>query len=300
MIYTVTFNPSLDYVMKIDHIKQGEVNRSSIEAIYPGGKGINVSLVLSALGLESKALGFTAGFTGKEIERYLEESGCYTDFIRLKTGITRINVKIKSKLETDINATGPEIDEGSLNQMINKLDSLESDDILVLAGSIPAGVSDDIYERILGRLEGRDILFVVDATGKLLLNVLKYRPFLIKPNIFELSELFGVKIETGEEAAIYAKKLIEAGAQNVLVSMGADGAVLAAADGKIYRQSAPCGKAVNTVGSGDSMVAGFICGWCECNSYETALKYGIAAGSASAFCEWLADGEQIKKLIREN
>ncbi len=285
--------------MKIDHVEQGEVNRCGAEAIYPGGKGINVSLVLSALGLESKALGFTAGFTGKEIERYLEESGCYTDFIRLETGMSRINVKIKSELETDINANGPKIDEGSLNQMMKKLDSLESGDILVLAGSIPSGVADDIYERILDKLDGRKILSVVDATGKLLLNVLKYRPFLIKPNIFELSDLFGVKIETEQEAEMYAKKLIESGAQNVLVSMGADGAVLAAADGRIYRHSAPCGNAVNTVGSGDSMVAGFIFGWCESNSYETALKYGIASGSASAFCEWLADGEQIKNFIRD-
>ena len=296
MIYTVTFNPSIDYIMKVPQFISGNINRSQSETVYPGGKGINVSIMLSNLGIKSRALGFTAGFTGSEIERMLQLQGCDTDFIRISHGMSRINVKIKTDTESDINGQGPSIDQTSADMLFSKLDSINDGDIIVLAGSIPKDLPNDIYEKILEKMSGRNITAIVDATGELLLNVLKYRPFLIKPNNFELAELFGKTDLSKPDIILYAKELQNMGARNILVSMGGDGAILVTEAGAVLEKSAPEGQAVNTVGAGDSMVAGFIKGWFENGSYENALKMGIAAGSASAFSEWLASNEQIYKI----
>ena len=288
MIYTVTFNPSLDYIVGTEGFQLGNTNRTVSELMLPGGKGINVSTVLKNLGIESTALGFTAGFTGEEIRRRVGELGFRSEFIDVGNGFSRINVKMKEFDGTEINGQGPVIGEEAVGRLLERLDSLEEGDTLVLAGSIPSSMPDSIYSDILARLEGRGIVFVVDATKDLLLNVLKYRPFLIKPNHHELGEIFGVELENREDVVPYAERLQEQGAQNVLVSMGGKGAVLLDAEGNVHMLPVPKGTLVNAVGSGDSMVAGFLAGWTEKKDYEHAFKMGISAGSASAFSELLA------------
>lgn len=298
MIYTLTLNPSLDYTIVLDNFHIGKVNRTAEENLYPGGKGINVSIVLKRLGVESVALGFLAGFTGDEIERLAKEAGCSTDFIRLKDGYSRINVKIRMGKESEINARGPEITGEDMDALFGRLDGLAPEDLLVLAGSIPAGLPSDSYERILRRLKEKKVKAVVDAEKDLLVNALKYRPFLIKPNRDELGAIFGVKLKSGDEIIHYAKRLQKMGAENVLVSMAGDGAILAASDGRILRALPPSGKVVNSVGSGDSMVAGFLAGYLHTGDFENALKVGICAGSATAFSEWLAPPDRIEKLLK--
>lgn len=299
MIYTVTFNPSLDYVIQVDKLVPGEINRTTHEAVYPGGKGNNVSVILSNLGHSSKALGFTAGFTGEALENMLKEFGCDTAFIRLPEGSTRINVKINAGEETEINGQGPVITEEAQSALFEQLDALKEEDILVLAGSIPNTLPSDIYERILEYLQGRGIHFVVDATKELLLKVLKYHPFLIKPNNHELGEMFGVTLKTRDEIVTYAKKLQEMGAENVLVSMAGDGAILLTEDGIIYKAKPPKGKVLNSVGAGDSMVAGFLTGYLNTGDYEKAFRLGVVTGSATAFQYWLATKEDIVALMED-
>ena len=299
MIYTVTFNPSLDYVMHLDEFVPGMTNRSSQESISCGGKGINVSIVLRNLGVESVALGFAAGFTGEEIIRGLKQHGCQADFIQLEQGLSRINVKFKGKNESEINANGPTIPPEAVEKLLCRLDQLEKDDILVLAGSIPSTLPDDIYQQIMKRLQAKGVHFVVDATRDLLKKALPYHPFLIKPNNHELAELFGVELHSNEEILSYAKKLQEMGARNVLVSMAGDGAVLAAEDGSVYESPAPKGKVINSVGAGDSMVAGFVAGYFKHQNYREAFRMGVATGSASAFSPDLATQEQVDEVLKQ-
>lgn len=298
MIYTVTFNPALDYAIGVEALEQGKTNRAAYEQLLPGGKGLNVSTVLNNLGLENTALGFIAGFTGAEIKRSFEACGGRSDFIALKDGISRINVKIKSTEETEINAAGPVIDHASLSKLMDKLDLLKNGDLLVLAGSIPASMPVSCYQDIMKMLADRDIFIVVDATKDLLLNVLPYRPFLVKPNNHELGELFGVTLASREEVVPYAKKLQEKGARNVLISMAGEGAVLIAENKEVFLCDAPKGIVKNSVGAGDSMVAGFIAGWYEKRSYAHAFKMGLASGSASTFSEKLATKSEIEKIYR--
>lgn len=299
MIYTVTFNPALDYAVGVKNLEPGMTNRSYFEKLLPGGKGLNVSTILTNLNIDNTALGFIAGFTGQEIERRFREKGCKSDFITLKSGFSRINVKIKSDKETEINASGPDIDNGSLEALMDKLDGLKGGDTLVLAGSIPPSLPDSLYSDILKRLSGRDIMFVVDATRDLLMNVLEYRPFLIKPNNHELGEIFDATLNTREEVVPYAEKLVKKGARNVLVSMAGEGAVLVSESGEIIKSPAPKGKVINSVGAGDSMVAGFIAGWHESQSAEHAFKLGVASGSASAFSEELATKDEIEIVYKQ-
>lgn len=299
MIYTVTFNPSLDYIVSVEDFKLGLTNRTSFELILPGGKGLNVSMVLGNLGIQNTALGFAAGFTGEEIIRRVEEMGVKSDFIPIDNGISRINLKLKSIDGTEINGCGPVISDEAVQQLMEKLDILEKGDVLVLAGSIPGSMPDDIYKRIMARLDGRGVMIVVDATKDLLVNVLEYHPFLVKPNHHELGEIFQTELKTREEVVPYARKLQKMGAVNVLVSMAGEGAVLAAGDGSIWDAPAPKGKLVNGVGAGDSMVAGFLAGWLEKQDYRHAFYMGISAGSASAFSELLADREQIETVYQQ-
>ncbi len=296
MIYTVTFNPSLDYIVSVEDFKLGITNRTSSELMLPGGKGINVSTVLGNLGIENTALGFAAGFTGEEIIRQVEHMGIRSDFIMVPDGISRINLKLKSIDGTEINGSGPEISEAAVAELMEKLEVLGEEDVLVLAGSIPSSMPDDIYRRILKRLQGRGVTAVVDATKNLLLNVLEYRPFLVKPNNHELGEIFQVELWDRKSVVSYARKLQEMGAQNVLVSMAGEGAVLAAQDGTVYETPAPEGTLVNGVGAGDSMVAGFLAGWMEKQDFRHAFYMGVSAGSASAFSERLATREEIKHI----
>ena len=297
MIYTVTFNPSLDYIVRLDQFTAGEINRVNYEQVLAGGKGINVSIVLHNLGHESTALGFVAGFTGDEIERQLDAFSVRHAFVRLDAGFSRINVKAKAQSETEINGQGPDISEAKQQELFAQLDRLGAGDTLVLAGSIPKTLPDDIYERIMARLAGRGIRIVVDAEKKLLLNVLKYHPFLIKPNNHELGDMFGVTLKTDEEILTYAKKLQEKGAENVLISMAGNGAILLTADGKSYKSPAPKGKLVNSVGAGDSMVAGFLTGCIEhADDLAEAFALGVATGSASAFSENLATRPEVEAL----
>lgn len=299
MIYTVTFNPSLDYIVSVDDFKLGLTNRTSSELILPGGKGLNVSMLLGNLGIENIALGFEAGFTGKEIIRRIEEMGVRSDFISIPDGISRINLKLKSIDGTEINGCGPKISVQDVQKLMEKLDGLTEKDVLVLAGSIPKSMPDDIYRQIMKRLKGRGITIVVDATRDLLVNVLEYHPFLIKPNNYELGDIFNTEIKTREEVIPYAKKLQKMGAANVLVSMAGEGAVLVAENGEVFEKPAPVGKLVNGVGAGDSMVAGFIAGWLEKKDYEHAFYMGISAGSASAFSEMLATKDEIEKVYQQ-
>lgn len=297
MVYTVTFNPALDYVVRMDSFQAGEVNRTTSEEVQFGGKGINVSTVLRNLGVDNVALGFLAGFTGQALDQGLRKAGIQTDFIWLEEGLTRINVKIKAGQETEINGRGPVIPDAALDALFSRLDQLKEGDILVLAGSIPTSLPDDIYQRILARLEGRGILSVVDATRDLLCAVLPYRPFLIKPNNIELGEIFGRTLQNDQEILDCARQLQERGARNVLVSMAGDGSLLLDEAGGCHRLGVPKGQVRNSVGAGDSMVAGFLVGWLNEHSYEAAHRMGTAAGSATAFSDGLATGEQVKALL---
>ena len=299
MIYTVTFNPALDYVVFLDGLKLGDINRTTRESIYYGGKGINVSTILNTLGMETTALGFVAGFTGKAIEDGLNAQGMHTDFIHLPEGKSRINVKVKHGDETEINGQGPVITQEAIDALFEKLNALREEDVLVLAGSIPNTLPEDIYERILAALSGKGIRIAVDATKDLLLNVLKYHPFLIKPNNHELGEMFHTVCETREDIEHYARELQKMGARNVLISMAGDGAILITEDGGSIRMGTPKGKVVNSVGAGDSMVAGFLAGYPKNGNYEEALKTGTAAGSATAFSEGLASREMFEKMLAQ-
>ncbi len=296
MIYTVTFNPSLDYIVTVDDFKLGLTNRTTTELMLPGGKGINVSIVLSNLGVKNTAFYFSAGFIGEEITRRIEESGINADYIQVEKGNSRINLKLKSIDGTEINGMGPDITEDNVEELMKKLDQVTRGDILVLAGSIPSTMPDSIYSDIMERLENRGVKIVVDATKDLLLNVLKFKPFLIKPNNHELGDIFGVELKTRESVIPYAKKLQEMGAKNVVVSMAGEGAVLIGSDGSVVMSEAPKGTLVNGVGAGDSMVAGFIAGWLQDGKLERAFKMGLAAGSASAFSEYLATKEEVMKI----
>ena len=298
MIYTVTFNPALDYLVNVDRFTLGAVNRTVQEHIFYGGKGINVSAVLANLGYESVALGFVAGFTGEEMERGVKTLGFGSDFIHVVKGMTRINVKLKAEQETEINGIGPEITAGDVEQLFDKLDRLGQGDILILSGSIPTILSDTIYEEIMARLDGRGVRIVVDATKDLLLNVLRYHPFLIKPNNHELGEMFGVELHSDEEIVHYARILQERGAVNVLISMAGDGAILVAEDGRVLKRKPPKGTVRNSVGAGDSMVAGIVAGYLGSGDYAEALKLGTASGSASAFSDGLATKADIMNLYQ--
>ena len=307
MIYTVTFNPSLDYIVEVNNMTLGATNRTSFEQMLPGGKGLNVSFVLKNLGFDTTALGFLAGFVGEEIEKRVAETGVTCEFIKLTEGCSRINMKVRNVDGTEVNGMGPEIPAEKVQQLLERLDSLKKEDILVLAGSIPSSMPATIYSDIMARLckddeaNGNAPLMVVDATKDyLLLNVLPYRPFLIKPNHHELGELFEVKITTREEAVPYAKKLQEQGARNVLVSMGGLGAVLVDEEGGVHLSEAPEGVVVNSVGAGDSMVAGFLAGWLEKKNYEYAFHMGLSAGSASAFSEKLATSEEVAMVYQKS
>lgn len=299
MIYTVTLNPSVDYVIKVDKLTTGNINRVNEEHVYPGGKGINVTRILKSLDNDNIALGFVSGFTGDYIINSLQELNLKSDFIKVKEGFTRINVKVKSEEETEINGQGPKISEEELNQFYKVIDKLVDGDILILSGSIPSCLDERLYESIMKKVEDRDIKVIVDATKNLLLNVLKYKPFLIKPNNHELAEMFNVELNSTEDVVFYARKLKEMGAQNVLISMGKDGALLVTENDEIFASSVAKGEVVNSVGAGDSMVAGFIAGYLKSNSYEEALRLGAASGGATAFSSDLATREFIDKLVDE-
>lgn len=297
MIYTVTFNPAIDYVVHFDRLQVGEINRNVSEEFQFGGKGINVSNVLRTLGFDTVALGFVAGFIGEGFEKGLAEMGLRTDLIHVKEGMTRINVKVKAAEETEINGIGPIITEADMEELNRKLDAIGPDDVLVLSGSIPKCLAGDTYERIMARLDGRGIRIAVDATRDLLVNVLKYHPFLIKPNNHELGEIFGKVLKTDEEITECARKLQEMGGRNILVSMAGDGALLLDENGQTHRIGCPKGKVVNSVGAGDSMVAGFLAGWLASGDYGYALKLGTAAGSATAFSIGLAKKPLVDELL---
>ena len=299
MIYTVTLNPSIDYVIKFDNLTTGNINRVNEEHVYPGGKGINVTRILKSLDNDNIALGFVSGFTGDYIINSLQELNLKSDFIKVKQGFTRINVKVKSEEETEINGQGPKISEEELNQFYKVIDKLVDGDILILSGSIPSCLDERLYESIMKKVEDRDIKVIVDATKNLLLNVLKYKPFLIKPNNHELAEMFNVELNSTEDVVFYAIKLKEMGAQNVLISMGKDGALLVTENDEVFASSVAKGEVVNSVGAGDSMVAGFIAGYLKSNSYEEALRLGAASGGATAFSSDLATREFIDKLVDE-
>lgn len=300
MIYTVTLNPSIDYVVNMEQLVEGMVNRVSTEHFYAGGKGINVSQILNQHGISNRALGFISGFTGNFIEGSLKEKGIDTDFIRLSEGYSRINMKIKTTTdETEINGMGPHIPKTEIDKLYRQLDLLTADDTLVLAGSIPATLPDDFYEKMMEHVQDRGVKVVVDATKNLLLNVLTYRPFLIKPNHHEIAEMFGVTISTTEDLLQYGNRLKDMGARNVLISMGVDGAILLAENGEVYRSNVPKGVVKNSVGAGDSMVAGFIAGYEKTQCYEQALRLGAASGSATAFSSDVATAEEILALVKE-
>lgn len=297
MIYTVTFNPSLDYILDLPEIDMNHVNRTSGERILPGGKGINVSIVLHNLGVDNKAICFTSGFTGDALKTLLQQRDMNADFISLEEGLTRINVKIRSGGETEINGQGPEIKSENIAELYEKLGYLDDDDYLVLAGSLPDTMSSTTYMDIMQMLQYNNSRIIVDATGELLLNVLPYKPFLIKPNNHELGRLFDVEISSKEDAVKYAGLLMEKGAKNVLVSMSAAGAVLVTEDGRVFEADAPQGEVKNSVGAGDAMLAGFLAGYTECEDFERAFKMGICAGSASAFSEEMATKDEVMELF---
>ena len=297
MICTVTFNPSLDYDVQVDDMRLGVINRTTSEVILPGGKGINVSVVLKNLGHESRALGFVAGFTGAEIEARLDKMGVGHDFIHVADGFTRINMKIKSGEETEVNGQGPRISVTEIDQLFARLDELGEGDTLVVSGSVPGTLPSDLYERIMARIEGRGVRVVVDAERDLLVRVLPYRPFLIKPNNIELGDIFGVELVTREEVVPYAHRLQDMGARNVLVSMAGEGGVLVDEEGGVHMSAAAKGTVVNSVGAGDSTVAGFLAGYMETGSYEMAFRMGLATGSASAFSAQLASRAEVEELM---
>ena len=297
MIYTVTFNPSLDYIVSVDDFKLGLTNRTSSELMLPGGKGINVSTVLMNLGIENTALGFTAGFVGKEIIRRLHEMGVKSEFIQISEGVSRINLKLKSIDGTEINGAGPVISKDKVEELMKKLEELGEGDVLFLAGSIPSSMPDDMYQKIMAKLDGKGVMIVVDATRDLLLNVLEYHPFLIKPNKQELAEMMNLENLSKEDIVKNAFELQKRGARNVLVSMAGEGAILVTEDGNVYSSAAHKGNVVNSVGAGDSMVAGFIYGYLKNKDYKEAFETGLCAGSASAFSENLATKEQVEELL---
>ena len=304
MIYTITFNPALDYITQVENFKIGEINRTKTETILPGGKGLNVSIVLKNLGIENTALGFVAGFTGEELIRKMESQGVKTDFVKVEKGITRINIKISSMSEntveeTALNGMGPQITKGDIDVLFEKIQKMSTKDMVILSGSIPKNMNNDIYEKICKKLNKKGITFIVDSTQELLMNVLKYNPFLIKPNKEELEETLNCKISTKEDIIDAAKKLKDMGAQNVLVSLGDDGALLLTKEDETYYSKVPKGQLVNTVGSGDSMVAGFLAGYYQTQDYEYALKVGVAAGSATAFSIRLATKEDVDLLLKQ-
>lgn len=298
MIYTITFNPALDYITEVEKFEIGKINRTKEEKILPGGKGLNVSIVLKNLEIESTAISFIAGFTGEELENRLKQYGIKTDFIKVKEGITRINVKINSDKETAINAQGPRITQENIEQLLQKIEKIKETDLVILSGGIPKGIKKDIYEIISKKVYEKKATLVVDTTQELLLSVLKYKPFLIKPNKEELEETFQVKIQTKEDIIKYATKLQKLGAKNILVSLGKDGAVLVTEE-KQFFSKAPKGRLINSVGAGDSMVAGFIASYSQHKSFEEALKMGIATGSASAFSNNLATKQEVENLLKE-
>lgn len=300
MIYTVTFNPSLDYVVDVPDFQVGRVNRTKREILYPGGKGVNVSIVLKHLGYENTAIGFLAGFTGEHIEGLLKEEGIATDFIQVQKGYSRINVKLRAAKETEINGQGPEIASDDIRKLYQKLDNLKKGDVLVLAGSIPDVMPESMYMDIMEHLQDRGLKIVVDATKDLLCNVLKYHPFLIKPNNHELAEIFQVELNGKTDVIVYAKKLQDMGAENVLVSMAGEGAVLVTKDGSIYESEAPAGIVRNSVGAGDSMVAGFLAGYLQTEDYAQAFQMGVCTGSASAFSDTLATREEVERLLERH
>ncbi len=297
MIYTITWNPSIDYIVSVKEFRVGEVNRAVSESMFPGGKGLNVSMVLKNMGVDNTALGFIAGFTGKEIERQVKQAGVRSELIHVPCGCSRINLKLKSNQETEINGCGPEIKEKEIKELYQKLGQLKEGDILVLAGNIPNSMPMDSYKKIIKPLAGKGILFVIDAEKELLSQTLEFQPFLVKPNQYELGGLFHVECRTKQEVTIYAQKVREMGARNVLVSMASEGAILLTEEGNIYYMPAPKGEVKNSVGAGDSMVAGFLAGWVEKKDYFYALKKAVSAGSATAFSEWLATKEEIEKIL---
>lgn len=304
MIYTITFNPALDYIAQVENFKIGEINRTKTETILPGGKGLNVSIVLKNLEIENTALGFVAGFTGEELIRKMESQGVKTDFVKVEKGITRINLKISSMSEnqvkeTALNGMGPQITKNDMDILFEKIQKMSTKDIVILSGSIPKNMDKDIYEKICKELKEKGITFIVDSTQELLMNVLKYNPFLIKPNKEELEETLNCKISTKEDIVNAAKELKKRGAQNVLVSLGDDGALLLTKEDETYYSKVPKGQVVNTVGSGDSMVAGFLAGYYQTQDYEYALKVGVAAGSATAFSIRLATKEDVDLLLKQ-
>lgn len=297
MVYTVTLNPAIDYVINMDNPILGTINRSENETIYCGGKGINVSTVLKELDVQSTATGFLAGFTGREIEETMKKSGIETDFVHLENGFSRINVKLRADEETDINTQGPNVSDYDLHLLIKKLEDITQQDILVLSGSTPKNADDSLYAKILSKVSKSGVLTVVDSTGKKLLSTLEYKPFLIKPNISELMETFNAKISSLHDVEKYAIKLQTLGAKNVLVSMGDKGSVLFTDNKQVIMQSAPQGECVDTVGAGDSMVAGFIAGYLKTNDYKYALKLATACGSATAFSRGLCKKNQIFQML---
>ena len=297
MIFTVTFNPSLDYIVRVDEMRLGTINRTNYEQLLPGGKGINVSIVLGNLGHPSRALGFSAGVTGVALEKLLADTGVDADLVHVKAGFTRINAKVKAVEETEINGQGPRIAPEDVEALFSKLDVLGQDDTLVISGSVPNTLPSDMYEQVMERLAGRGVRIVVDAERDLLTRVLPYRPFLVKPNNHELGDIFGVTLKTRDEVVPYARRMQEMGAQNVLVSMAGEGGVLVAADGQVYQSPAAKGTVVNSVGAGDSCVAGFLAGLMETGSYQTAFRMGLAAGSASAFSDHLATRPEVEDLM---
>lgn len=299
MIYTLTFNPSLDYIVTTDEMKLGEINRTNSELILTGGKGINVSIVLRNLGIDSEILGFIGGFTGDQIEKMLVADNCKTNFIKTEKGISRINVKIKALEETELNGIGADIGDEELSELYKKLEELKDGDFLVLGGSVPSTLPDNIYEIIMSKLEEKNVEIIVDATKDLLLNTLKYKPFLIKPNNHELGEIFNTTLKTEEELIINGKKILDMGAKNVLISRAGDGAILLCGDGKIYTSETAKGNVINSVGAGDSMVAGFLAGYIQNDGdFEMAFKMGVATGSASAFSKYLATKEEVLELLK--
>lgn len=297
MIFTVTFNPSLDYIVRVDEMRLGTINRTNYEQLLPGGKGINVSIVLGNLGHPSRALGFSAGVTGAALEKLLADTGVDADLVHVKAGFTRINAKVKAVEETELNGQGPRIAPEDVDALFSKLDVLGQDDTLVISGSVPNTLPSDMYEQVMERLTGRGVRIVVDAERDLLTRVLPYRPFLVKPNNHELGDIFGVTLKTCDEVVPYALRMQEMGAQNVLVSMAGEGGVLVAADGQVYQSPAAKGTVVNSVGAGDSCVAGFLAGLMETGSYQTAFQMGLAAGSASAFSDHLATRPEVEDLM---
>lgn len=297
MIFTVTFNPSLDYIVRVDEMRLGTINRTNYEQLLPGGKGINVSIVLGNLGHPSRALGFSAGVTGVALEKLLADAGVDADLVHVKEGFTRINAKVKAVEETELNGQGPRIAPEDVDALFSKLDVLGQDDTLVISGSVPNTLPSDMYEQVMERLAGRGVPIVVDAERDLLTRALPYRPFLVKPNNHELGDIFGVTLKTRDEVVPYARRMQEMGAQNVLVSMAGEGGVLVAADGQVYQSPAAKGTVVNSVGAGDSCVAGFLAGLMETGSYQTAFRMGLAAGSASAFSDHLATRPEVEDLM---